>query len=390
MKNMTGKILFTAVAVLTAFASAEACTTWVIHSSASKTGRIMVNKCRDNTPGRVNADIVTTSRNWRFLRLGEYPIWAGFGMNEKGVVVTCNDGDALTVAHRRGEHVQINSPAILRQVLAECDNAYDGAVLYRDHCRAFRRPSGGKRNHGSTLLAADPKRVFIVDVGAGYGEIKEITGGMFIYSNKMHLPGNESISCCIFGGFLSDRARESNVRKVMHQYSEDGKFTLQGVIRASRAKCGEALKDKYPFRAITLGDTCFDLDPEFPSYLNTAYAAIGPQQHTVFLPIPMALRNMPEKIRNGKWGDRALEFRKKCGDDHPNVEKLYEFEATIFPEYDQVREDARKLLREGKTEEAVKLLSECFERQFKAADEFLDKLFEITPPCADPSKNSAN
>ena len=385
-----GKIAFCIFASAAGVMAAEACTSWVIHSSATKTGRMMVNKCRDNTPGRVNADIVKSPRGWRILRLGEYPIWAGFGMNEKGVVVACNDGDALTVAHRRGEHVQINSPAILSQVLAECDNAYDGAVLYRDHCRAFRRPSGGTRNHGSTLLVADPKRAFIVDVGAGYGEIKEVTNGLFVYSNKMHLPGNEYISCCLLGGFLSDRARESNTRKVMNQYREDGKITLNGVIRAGRAKCGQELKDKYPFRAISLGGTCFDLDPEFPAYLNTAYAAIGPQQHTVYLPIPMALKKMPEKIRGGKWGDRAFEFRKKCGDDHPGLQALYDFEAKIFPEYDQVREEARKLLREGKQDEAVKLLNECFERQFKAADEFLDKLLETTPACADPSLNSAN
>lgn len=390
MKNTTGKIFLAATAAVMGAASVEACTSWVIHSSATKTGRMMVNKCRDNTPGRVNADIVRSPRGWRFMRLGEYPVWAGFGMNEKGVVVACNDGDALTVAHRRGEHVQINSPAILQQVLVECDNAYDGAMLYRDHCRAFRRPSGGDRNHGSTLLVADPNRAFIVDVGAGYGEIKEVTNGLFVYSNKMHLPGNEYISCSLLGGFLSDRARESNTRKVMNQYREDGKFTLNGVIRAGRAKCGQELKDKYPFRAISLGGTCFDLDPEFPAYLNTAYAAIGPQRHTVYLPIPMALRKMPEKIRGGKWGDRALAFRKKCGDEHPNVQALYDFEAKIFPEYDKVREEARLLLRAGKTDEAVKLLNDCFERQFEAADELLDKLFETTPPCADPSRNCGN
>ena len=385
-----GRTAFALSAAAFATVAAEACTTWVIHSSASKTGRIMVNKSRDNTPDRLNADIVRSPRGWRFMRLGDYPVWTSFGMNEKGVVVTCNDGDALTVAHRRGEHVQINSPAILRQVLVECDNAYDGAVMIRDHCRAFRRPSGGKRNNGSTLLVADPKRVFIVDVGAGYGEMKEITGGMLVYSNKMHLPGNEFISCSIYGGFASDRARESNTRKVMNQYREDGKFTLTGVIRASRAKCGEALKDKHPFRAITLGDTCFEIDPEFPAYLTTAYAAIGPQRHTVYLAIPMALRQMPDKIRNGKWADLAFAFRKKCGDEHPSLDALYAFEAKTLPEYDKVREEARGLLRAGKTDEAVKLLNECFERQYKAADELLDKLLESTPPCADPSLNSRN
>ena len=389
MKNATGKILLT-VAALTGFAAVEACTTWVIHSSASKTGRIMVNKSRDNTPDRLNADIEESPRGWRWLRLGDYPVWTSFGMNEKGVVVTCNDGDALTVAHRRGEHVQINSPAILRQVLVECDNAYDGAVMIRDHCRAFRRPSGGNRNHGSTLLVADARRAFIVDVGAGYGEIKEITGGMLVYSNKMHLPGNEFISCSILGGFLSDRARESNTRKVMNEYREDGKFTVNGVIRASRAKCGQELKDKHPFRGITLGDTCFEIDPEFPAYLSTAYAAIGPQRHTVFLAIPMALDRMPDKIRNGKWADLAFAFRKKCGDEHPSLDALYAFEAKTLPEYDRVREEARQLLRAGRTDEAVKLLNECFERQFKAADELLTRLVETTPECRDPSRNAAN
>ena len=96
---------------------------------------------------------------------------------------------------------------------------------------------------------------------------------------------------------------------------------------------------------------------------------------------------MPETLRNGKWSERALKFREKVGDEHPNVEKLYEFEAQIFAEYAAVREKARELLRSGKEEEAVKLLNECFERQFKAADEFLDKLFEATPACTDPSQN---
>ena len=383
----TFKYLSCSAAALCAAVAVEACTSWVIHPSAAKTGRMTINKCRDNFPERLSADIVEYPRGRRWLRLGDYPVWTSFGMNEKGVVVTCNDGDALTIAHRRGEHVQVNSPAILRQVLVECDNAYDGAVLIRDHCRAFRRPSGGNRNNGSTLMVADARRAFIVDVGAGYGEIKEITSGMLVISNKMHLPGNEFITCSIFGGFASDRARESNTRKVMNQYREDGKFTVNGVIRSSRAKCGQELKDKYPFRRITIGDTCFEIDPEFPAYLSTAYAAISPQRHTVFLAIPMALRRMPEKIRCGEWGEMAFAFRKKCGDEHPALDALYAFEAKTLPEYDKVREEARKLLREGKTKEAEDLLNTWFENQFKAADELLTRLVETTPECKDPSQN---
>ena len=383
MNRKTIKILLsTAVSVL-GFAVAEACTTWVIHSSAMKTGRMTVNKCRDLHPGKVELSIRRSPRGWRWISLADV---SSYGMNEKGVVATCNDGDALTVRHPKGERHQISSYFLLRQVLAECDNAYDGAVLIRDHGRAMRRPSYWE--HGATLLVADPKRAFIVDVGPGYGEMKEITSGMLVYSNKMHLPGNEFITCSILGGFLSDRARESNTRKVMNQYRENGKFTLNGIIRTTRAKCGTELKDKHPFRGNTQGDTCFDIDPEFPAYLTTAYTAVGPQRHTVFLPVPMALRKMPESLRNGKWSERTLAFRKKVGDEHPNIQALYDFEAKIIPEYEKVREQARELLRAGKTEEAVKLLNECFERQFKAADELMDKLVETTPECTDPSLNS--
>ena len=382
MNTNIRKYIGCAAMLFGAAVAAEACTTWVVHPSAAKSGRMTVNKCRDLYKSPVNLSIHKSPRGWRWISLADV---SSYGMNEKGVVVTCNDGDAMTIHHPRGERAQLSSYRLLRQVLDECDNAYDGAMMIRTHGRNCRRPSYWE--HGATLLVADPNHVFIVDVGPGYGEMREVTGGMLVYSNKMHLPGNEFVTNGKLGGFVSDRAREANTRKVMNQYREDGKFTLNGIIRTSRAKCGKEYKDKHPFRGNTQGDTCFESDAEFPAYLTTAYTSAGPQRHTVFLPLPMALREMPETLRNGKWSERALKFREKVGDEHPNVEKLYEFEAGIFAEYEAVREKARELLRAGKEEEAVKLLNECFMRQYLAAKEFLDKIYETTPDCADPSQN---
>ena len=380
-------------AALCAAVAAEACTSWVMHSSATKSGLTTVTKCRDQKPYRISGDIRVSPRGWRWLRLGQHPDevvfdggLTGFGMNEKGVVATCNDGDALTVKYPRKGRVNIGSYSILRQVLTECDNAWDGAVLIRDHCRASRRP-GTQSCHGSTLMVADTKHAYIVDIGTAYGEIKEVTTGMLVISNKMHLPGIEEFAASSLYSFLSDRARETNSRKVMNQYRENGKFTLQGIIRASRAKCGKELKDKYPFRSNSQGAACFEIDPEFPALLTTCYTTIGPQRHTVYLAIPMAVRQMPDKIRNGLWADLAYAFRKKCGDEHPSLDALYAFEAKTLPEYDKVREEARKLLRAGKTDEAVKLLNDWFEKQFEAADKLLTRLVETTPECKEPSKN---
>ena len=387
------KYIGCAAAFICLSASVEACTSWVMHSSATKSGLITVTKCRDQKPYRISGDMRTARRGWRWLRLGQHPDrvtfeggLTGFGMNEKGVIATCNDGDYLTSQYPREGRINIGSYSILRQVLTECDNAWDGAVLIRDHCRASRRP-GVKDHHGSTLMVADPHHAYIVDIGTGYGEIKEITSGMLVISNKMHLPGIEEFAASNLYSFLSDRARETNSRKVMNEYRENGKFTVQGIIRASRAKCGKELKDKYPFRSNSQGAACFETDPEFPAYLTTAYTTIGPQRHTPYLVIPMAVKQLPDKIRNGKWADMAYAFRKKCGDEHPSLDALYEFEAKTLPEYDRVREEARKLLRAGKTEEAVKLLNEWFERQFKEADELLTRLLETTPECTDREKN---
>ena len=384
-----GKSIVCAAAAFGAFAAADACTSWIMHSSATKSGVITVTKCRDQKPYPISGDFRVSRRGWRWLRLGQHPGLTGYGMNEKGVIATCNDGDYLTSQYPREGRINIGSYSILRQVLTECDNAYDGAVLIRDHCRASRRP-GVKGHHGSTLMVADAKHAYIVDIGTAYGEIKEIKSGMLVISNKMHLPGIEEFAASNLYNFLSDRARETNSRKVMNEYRENGKFTVQGITRASRAKCvkGNNLKEKYPFRSNSQGAACFEIDPEFPAQLSTCYTTIGPQRHTVYLVIPMAVRQLPEKVQNSKWADLAYAFRKKCGDEHPSLDALYAFEAKTLPEYDKVREEARKLLRSGKTDEAVKLLNDYFERQFKAADELLDKLLETTPECADPAKNS--
>ena len=389
------KTIGCSVALLGAAVATEACTSWVMHSSATKSGLITVTKCRDQKPYRISGDIRVSPRGWRWLRLGQHPDkitfyggLTGYGMNEKGVVATCNDGDYLTSEYPREGRVNIGSYSILRQVLTECDNAWDGAVLIRDHCRASRRP-GVQGHHGSTLMAADGRHAYIVDIGTAYGEIKEIKSGMLVISNKMHLPGIEEFAASQLRSFLSDRARDANSRKVMNEYRENGKFTVQGIIRASRAKCakGDDLRERYPFRSNSQGAAIFELEPEFPAQLTTCYTTIGPQRHTVYLAIPMAVRQMPDKIRNGKWADLAFAFRKKCGDEHPSLDALYAFEAKTLPEYDKVRDEARKLLRAGKTKEAEELLNSWFLRQFEAADALLTRLVETTPECKDPSQN---
>lgn len=378
-----GKSVLLGAAALLSVAAADACTSWIIHRACTKDGRMILQKCRDSRVAKLSADIRVAPDGRRWMRIGVNEHWPTFAMNEKGLVATMNDGDDLTVKHPGGEKLGIGTGDILRKVMLECDNAYDAAVIIRDYGRNMRR-----NGRGGTLFVADAKRAFMIDVTPGYGEMKELTGGMIIISNCLHLPGIEEISRQKVNSLRSDRSREANVRAALKKERIDGKYDVRGTIRVSRMKCGKLMKDKYPFRKNSQGGVCFEIDGEFPAQLSTAYIALGPQQHTVYLPCPMALTRLPEAMGSGKWGELALNFRKKAGDDHQLVGEIFAFEDKAIPEYEAAREAARKLLREGKRDEAVKLLNSLFDKQFAAAEKLLNELYEKVEVNPDSYNNS--
>jgi hypothetical protein len=370
-------------AALGCAAAAEACTSWIIHPSCAKDGRMIVQKCRDSKPSPLAADIRTAPDGRRWMRIGTGDHYATFAMNDRGIVATMNDGDDLTVKHRGGEYLGVGTGNMLHKIMCDADSACAGALMVLDYGR-----NGRRSGRGGTLFVADAKRAFMIDVGPGYGEMKELTGGMVVISNCLHLPGVEEISRQKVGALRGDRSREANVRAALKAEKVDGKYTPRGTIKVSRMKCGKAMKDKYPFRKNSLGGVCFEIDGEFPAYLSTAYVALGPQQHTVYLPCPMALRQFPEAIRNGKWADISYKFREKAGDDHKLVGELFDFEDKLIPEYEKVREEARALLRAGKNAEAEKLLNDTFARHFEAAEALLTQLYEKSEVNPDSYNNS--
>ena len=190
----------------------------------------------------------------------------------------------------------------------------------------------------------------------------------------MHFPGIETYSTRTVGALRSDRAREANVRASLRQTQVNGKYTVKGVIATSRRRCGPKYAQKFPCRKNSISAVCFEIDPEFPKYLTTAYVALGPQQHTVYLPTPMALKQFPDFIRKGGWSDMAYELRKREGYDHRYLPRFIKLEDRLFAEYDRVREEARALLKAGKTAEAEQLLNDCYMKQYETALKLLKEV----------------
>jgi len=358
-----------AILVLSGCAAADACTSWVIHPSRSATGRMIVHKCRDSNYSLLDAEMYEFPNGRRYMRIGTTAGWNCFSMNDRGVVVILNAADVVDSHHPGGDRVGYGGGGFLAYAATHCDRA-DQLPHFIKFCADNDIALGPQ-----SFFVADPKRAFLIDVIApGYAAFKEIYGGIAIISNCMHLPGVEKHSMQRWPSLRYDRRREANVRRELKKGRVNGKYSIADTMRISRLKWEKTPEKHFPFRKDSLGGATFDIDPEFPGFLSTAYIALGPQQHTVYLPTPMALKQFPEAIRNGSFGEIANEFRKAAGDDHAGLEKIVALEKQLFSEYGQTREQARELLREKRTGEAVKLLNECYLRQFEAAEKLLTSL----------------
>ena len=372
------KVLSLAPAVLALAAAAlpaEACTSWMIHPSVSQSGMMIVQKVRDHFHARLDADMRVAPNGWRWMRIGLNEHVPAFSMNEKGVVMTTNDGDKTDVHHPRGDRIQRGAGNLIRQVITTCSTAAEGVEIIRNSAR-----NGLHAGSNGIYFIADPNRAFMINLAYGYAEVKELTGGMIVITNAWHLPGGEEISVKGLAGIRGDRAREANTRASLQQSQQGGKYTIRGCIDTSRKTCGKLYKEKFPFRytpggkVSSLSSVCFEIDKEFPAYLSCAYTALGPQQHTIFLPIPMALKQMPKKICDGSWGQMAYDIRQAFGNDHKYVAEFRGLENKFLAEFNETRSKARRLLKAGRKDEAAKLLNACFDRQFAEADKLLGRI----------------
>ena len=372
------KTCLTAVALTGAMLSANACTSWLLHRSRTKSGRMILQKCRDSFPGRLDADIRVAPNGWRWMRIGSNHHYPNFGMNEKGVAITMNDGDQTDIRHPGKGRAGMSAAITIRLVVTNCSTAEEAVAMIRSIGR-----NGLKLGSNATYLIADPKRAFLIDLAHGYAEVKEITGGSVVISNTWHLPGGEEISTKSLTFGRGDRAREANTRMALFESGENGRYTVRGCFNVSRMACGKPLREKYPYRVgkgggNSLGCSCFELDPEFPAYLSYAYIALGPQQHTIYLPVPMSLDQLPEKMRDGSWAMLAYDLRAKVGTNPEYLAEFAKLEDKFLAEVEANRARARELLKAGKTEEAARLLNSTFARHFAAADALLTRVHTAT------------
>ena len=375
------KLGFFATVALFAFAfPAGACTSWLLGPETTESGMMILHKIVDGQYSPRDADIRTSPNGWRWLRIGGYHGGhSNMALNEKGVAITTNGGDPNILKHPRGGRIALSCGPLEAVVMRNCATAAEGAEMLKNIARSQRFMD--PKDYGFILMVADARQAFVVEICDGYAEVAELHGGIHVVANAWRLPGGEEFTNVKLSGIRGNRARERCASESLRQSRVDGKYTVRGCIETSRKIRKSEFAERFPFvpgdsksKNMSVEAACFEIDPEFPAYLSCAYTTVGPPLHTVYLPISMAVEQLPEKIRDGRWAKMAYAHQAAFGPEHGDLPKFSELEDKFLAEFAAARDQARKLLREGKKDEAVKLLNECFDRQYAEADKLMTSL----------------
>ena len=353
------------------FYSKTGCTSWFIHPELSITGAAMLQKNRDYTGQNLISARLFRSMPGRLKVLTVGDLWssgAGAVMNEKGLMITQNDGLCWEGQPRK---VSLGCVFVLRYLAEHCASADEAlAVLQKMYDRGFMRD-------GDLYFIADANKGYVVETTTNHAAYAEITFGFEVRANNYLLPGLRSLGKQKREHFLNGASRRYLASEFLRERSlEKGKISPLDLMDLSRYRDVEL--EKASWRQVcmknTIASTMMVPDKQYPQYLSAAFISIGPPRHTIYLPIPMAATAIPDDLTNGEWGLRAFALREKTGLDHNMLADFKKLETSMVEEFFEVREAARKLLRAGKRQEAVALLDKCFIKQYNQAKDFLEKI----------------
>lgn len=353
------------------FYSKTGCTSWFIHPELSITGSAMLQKNRDYTGQNLISARLFRAMPGRYKVLTVGDLWssgAGAVMNEKGVMITQNDGITWEQQKRK---VSIGSAFLLRYLAEHCATADAAVAMLKDfYSRNFMRD-------GDIYFIADARRGYVLETTSRHVAVAPIEFGFEVRANNYLLPGMRSLGFQKRVYFLNGASRRYLASEFLRQAADSkSKISPIDLMELSRYRDVELEKNNYRQVCMknTIASTMMVPDAEYPEYLSAAFVAIGPPRHTIYLPIPMALTRIPAELTNGDWGTRAFALSEKLGLDHKLLPQFSKVEQELTDEFFAVREEARKLLKVDRNDEAVKLMEDTFIRHFYKAKDFLKKI----------------
>ena len=353
------------------FYTQPGCTTWGVNKFSSPTGCSIVHKNRDKAgQSCVSLKIYKAgSDRYKIMTVGD--LWSAGTcgvMNEKGLVMTMNDGHASWQVNTRQETV--SSAYFMRLVAEKCASVEEAVILVKKlYSEKIVRSS-------DIFFICDPDRVIVMECTPESMMYCDIEYHFEARANQLILPGMRSLGFQEKEKYLDGAERRYTASEELRTRLEKRKnhiFAFDDFMQVARHrnKEMEALSRRQICQKNTISSMLFAPDREHPEILSTLFLALGPVRHTVFLPVPFCLRYIPRSLVNAALWSSAFDRRERMGLDHNKVEELFAWERKMLSRYKKSHEKAAELLREGKKEESILLLETFFLKEYSSAEKFL-------------------
>ena len=371
------KISALALAALCAAAplASRADISWIVKPAASTSGRMQLFASRADKPRprTIRIDAPKNAKQFRSMRFGDKDKGFVFsGINSRGVAVAFTGAGPTTEkpnAPKKGERLYTGSYAV-DQVLRNCKSAKSAVDLLRGAARK------GLISGSLIFLVADPNQAFVMECSPRHQANYQIGLNYAVYSNVWKLPGMEDASIRVPGDFSVYAQREWVAKTgLIRARKGDRKVSIAEAIAVSRLNAADAKRKDVtsaPSVKNSIDAYLFEIDKKHPDVLSCVYVALGPQRHTVYLPVPLgAMDALPEELVNGAWAAFGDEAAQKSAPDAPVSDEILELERCILQEFNDIRYKAAQLLAEGKTAEAKAVLSDTLRRQTQEVLKFM-------------------
>ena len=345
---------------------AHECTSWLVMDNLTDGKSIILHKNRESRKQVLTLQRRAMPGKHAWIGNGScHSFYPTQGMNDRGMVVLMNSGDPL--AENDNSQYGLGTPVICRILLEECGTAKEAVeMLEKIICaNAYTHVESG-----SIWFIGDAKDVYIIENSARKCVAKRVDSGFIARGNSFHYPEMQIYSLNKFKTLVDLSRREFTVRNYLinKQWRENGIITPLDIAASSRINVVEDAPKCYPPSGrATISSTTFVIDKEFPETLSTMYLTLSSPNSSCYLPVPLTLQDVPEKILNGSYSARSLElFNKK----QPLLPEkiLAELEKRLYGRHAAAMEKARKLLRTGKGHslrtDVAKILNDTFRENF--------------------------
>jgi len=376
---MKKSIILVAMAAASASLQLHADTTWLAQPAATESKCMQlytsrsISKAARPLQGYYNDP--TDKKCFRNLCFGSEGKFVYAGINDQGLAVAFSGADRTKdkPSKPKGKQRLFGGSFIVGHLLHRCNSVKQAEAKLRQLSRT------GLISEGMIVFLADAKNAMIFEIAPRHYATMRLGLHYTVYANRWKLPGMEDASMRKPWEMQGSLQEEWAVKEAIYRArgGMHGKLSIPESFSVSRLTAAD-IKVKGikrgPGNPNIIDAYLFEIDPEYPGVLSCVYASFGPPRQTVYLPIPVgAIDSLPPEVAKPVWAKRSIEMNRKAPADAPFPSELAEFEKYLLQEFDDIRHQARQLLKDKKTEEAKTLLRDTLRRQCAATQKFMQE-----------------